>query len=198
MLLDDYMRSYGIKKRNNCVHFDDCMPDELKKIYTEYGGVELPFGEIFDYNTMMKLSKEPPFVGEWLAFGKDKLFCFWVCKTNCTEGKIYTTWDHEMEKEIGEPVFDNIVDFFYECEEEWTDFDNLDSKYDVVLVKSGKGLSVLGRIKKDLNLNISSKDLLIRSKKLPCSLGTVSYETVKKSKESKYNYLKEYVKFNKI
>jgi len=31
MLLDDYMRSYGIKKRNNCVHFDDCMPDELKK-----------------------------------------------------------------------------------------------------------------------------------------------------------------------
>lgn len=158
----------------------------------------MPFGEIFDYNTMMKLSKEPPFVGEWLAFGKDKLFCFWVCKTNCTEGNFYTTWDHEMEKEIGEPVFDNIVDFFYECEEEWTDFDNLDSKYDVVLVKSGKGLSVLGRIKKDLNLNISSKDLLIRSKKLPCSLGTISYEIVKKSKEPKYNYLKEYVKFNKI
>ncbi len=181
------------------MHFDDCIPDELKQIYMEYGGVELPFGEIFDYDIMMELSKNPPFIGEWLAFGKDKLFCFWVCKINCKEGnKIYTTWDHEMENEIGEPVCDNIVDFFYECEKEWEDFDNLDSNYDVVLLKLGKGLSMLGRIKKDLNLNISSKDLLIRSKKLPCSLGIVSYEIVKRLKEPKYNYLKEYVKFNKI
>lgn len=199
MKLDDYMKSYGIKKSVNDMPLENYLPDELKKIYLEYGGVELPFGEIFDYETMMKVSKEPPFAKEWLAFGKDNLFCFWVCKINSAEGdKIYTTWDHEMEKEIGEPVFENIVDFFYDCEKEWDDFDNLDSNYDAVLLKYDGGLSMLGRIKKDLNLNISSKDLLIKSKSLPCSLGAVPYEIVEKLKAPQYDYLKEYLEFNKI
>lgn len=40
----------------------------------EYGGVKLPFGEIFDYDTMIKVSKDSPFTDKWLAFGKDNLF----------------------------------------------------------------------------------------------------------------------------
>lgn len=103
-----------------------------------------------------------------------------------------------MEKEIGEPVFENIVDFFHDCEKEWNDFENLDSNYDVVLLKYDGELSTLGRIKKDLKLNISSKELLIKSKKLPCSLGNVPYEIVRKLQEPQYDYLKEYVEFNKI
>lgn len=197
MTLDNYMKQMNVEKHRNII-CEYNVPEDMKKMIEEYEGAVLPFGEIFDYETMKKKSQEEPFNNKWLVFGKDGSFSFWVCKINCTSGDIaYTTWDHEAEKTVGEPAFDNIVDFLNDCAKEWDEFDNLDVLYNVILQSYNNKLSLLLNIKKDLNLNLTSKELLIKTKTLPNIIGKVPYNIVKKLEGGQYEYLKEYIRFER-
>lgn len=196
MNLEAYMNKFHIDKQQHIIKSKEKLPAELKQLLEQYEGAELPFGEIFDYKTMQEMSQKPPFNNEWLIFGRDNFFSFWVCKANGQPGEdIYTTWDHEMEATIGEPAYSSLAEFLADCENEYDDYEDSDATYTVILYKKAS-LSTLMLIKNILSLPLSSKDLLAKSKLCPCILGIVSHKDVKKAEDKTFGFLKQYVRFS--
>ena len=69
--------------------------------------------------------------------------------------------------------------------------------YNVILQNYNNKLSLLLNIKKDLNLNLTRKELLMKTKTLPNIIGKVPYNIVKKLEGGPYEYLKEYIRFER-
>ncbi|BAL83038.1 hypothetical protein SELR_13300 [Selenomonas ruminantium subsp. lactilytica TAM6421] len=197
MTIEQYMDELKIEKKDHNIIFEYPIPDELKRFLKKYEDTELPFGEIFDYGTIKKMSQRPPFNNEWFVFGKDKYFSYWVCKVDATkEEKVYTTWDHEMDECVGEAVCSDLLEFLTSCELDYDDFEDTVTTYTAILYNKAS-LSTLALINNILGLQISPKELLEKSKRCPNILGTVSHKTMKKAEDETYRFIKQYVKFNK-
>lgn len=194
MTLESYMDKFHMIKEERNIQFILDIPDELKNFISQYEGAELPFGYIFDYKTMQELSQEQPFDNRWLAFGKDNYFSYWCCKIGSELGEaVYTTWDHEAGADIDKPVYNSLVDFLCACEEEYDEFEDTVSEYEAILYHSCN-LKTLMQIKNELGLNITSKNMLEKSKHCPSVLGLVSHKKAKYASEE----TKKYIYFRKM
>ena len=191
------MDELNIEKKDHTINFEYIIPEELKRFLKKYEDTGLPFGEIFDYNTIIKMSQYPPFNNEWLVFGRDKYFSYWVCKLNAQKGEnVYTTWDHEMEETVDKATYSSLVEFLSDCEKDYDDFEDAATTYTVVIYNK-VSLSTLMLIKNILELQISSKELLEKAKNYPSILGVVSHKSMKKADDKTYEFIKKYVRFNR-
>ncbi len=94
-------------------------PKVLHKLYETIGSAELPYGRIYKLDLAIKTSKKSPFFPNWFVFGQDNYFSFWVClKAESEDGYYFTTWDHELGLEIDEPVWEDLLSFLKDIEEE--------------------------------------------------------------------------------
>lgn len=60
------------------------------------------------------------FKPNWFVFGQDKYFSFWICLyAPDLEGLSFTSWDHNLESEIDEPVYKDRVSFLKDEEQEY-------------------------------------------------------------------------------
>ena len=197
MTLEQYMTKLNVRKNKHNINWGYAIPEELRYFLNKYENIELPFGIIFDFDTMQEISQKPPFNNEWLVFGRDKYFSFWLCKVNAKKGEnIYTAWDHEKEGTVGEAAYSSLIEFLSDCEKDYDDFEDTVTTYTAILYNK-VSLSTLVLIKNILGLQISSKDLLDKSKRCPSILGTVSHKSMKKADDKTYEFIKKYVLFNK-
>ncbi len=96
------------------------IPKAIQDLYKIISTAELPFGRIFSVDEALKKSKLFPFNPNWFVFGQDKYFSFWVCLYNPDlDGLSFTSWDHEFESEIDEPVYEDIISFLKDEEQEY-------------------------------------------------------------------------------
>ena len=49
------MDELNIEKKDHTINFEYIIPEELKRFLKKYEDTGLPFGEIFDYNTIIKM-----------------------------------------------------------------------------------------------------------------------------------------------
>lgn len=107
------------------------IPKVIQDLYKVVSVAELPFGRIFSIEKALKMSDLLPFKPNWFVFGQDKYFSFWICLyTPDLEGLSFTSWDHELESEIDEPVYKDIVSFLKDEEEEYNSLKEYDGYYD--------------------------------------------------------------------
>ena len=76
MTLEQYMTKLNVRKNKHNINWGYAIPEELRCFLNKYENIELPFGIIFDFDTMQEISQKPPFNNEWLVFGRDKYFSF--------------------------------------------------------------------------------------------------------------------------
>ena len=83
------------------------------------GSVDLPYGRIYDLDLAITNSNRAPFSPDWFVFGQDNYFSFWLCyKRNNNCGHYFTYWDHESGLEIEAPIWDDLLSFLKEMDEE--------------------------------------------------------------------------------
>lgn len=98
------------------------VPKVMQKFYENIKEVDLPFGRIYDIDLALNNSKKSPFFPNWFVFGQDNYSSFWLCtKSDNNDGCYYTYWDHEAGLEIEEPVWDDLLSFLKEMEEDSND-----------------------------------------------------------------------------
>ena len=99
------------------------IPKVIQDLYKIISIAELPFGRIFSIDEALKMSEVLPFKPNWFVFGQDKYFSFWVCLyIPDSDGLSFTSWDHEFESEIDEPVYKDIVSFLKDEEKGYNSF----------------------------------------------------------------------------
>lgn len=101
------------------------IPEAMRAFYKSFQRVELPYGRIYDLDTALRQSRKAPFSPDWFVFGQDNYFCFWLClKGKADDGLSFTYWDHESGLDIEEPVWEDLLSFLTEMEEESEDYEN--------------------------------------------------------------------------
>lgn len=89
----------------------DSLPLVLKRFYRITNGIVLPFGRIFPVEGVVRAAQAQPMEPDWIVFGQDPHFTFWLCRKTPWNGCSVTSWDHESRTEIGEPCWEEILDF---------------------------------------------------------------------------------------
>ena len=121
----DELYGKDLKKSEGCSEDGklDLVPERLREFYTAFQSMRMPFGEIFSIDESIKISKSEPFKSEgWFCFGQDDYFSFWLCRISPdSEGLSFTSWDHEMEEEIGQPAFENLADYLKFLSDDYMD-----------------------------------------------------------------------------
>lgn len=98
------------------------IPGAMRGFYKTFQNVELPYGRIYDLDTALRQSRKAPFFPNWFVFGQDNYFCFWLCLKGKADDNLYfTCWDHESGLDIEEPVWEDLLSFLKEMEEESKD-----------------------------------------------------------------------------
>lgn len=118
--LMEYLNGIGaqVKPAAGSSKGKDC-PEALRALYDVIGSAELPFGTIYDLDTAIKVSERAPFFPDWFVFGEDHYFSYWLCyKGENEEGFYFTYWDHESGLDIGPPVWEDLLTFLQEAEED--------------------------------------------------------------------------------
>ena len=98
------------------------IPQVMQNFYEKIKSVDLPFGRIYNLELALRNSKKNPFYPNWFVFGQDNYFNFWLCsKKENKNGCYYTYWDHESGLDIEEPVWEDLLSFLKEMEEDSKD-----------------------------------------------------------------------------
>lgn len=119
--LNDYLRKVNanIIKQKGIID-EEKIPEVLQKFYSNIKSVELEYGNIWNYNKALEISKAEPFYPNWFVFGKDNYFNFWLCsKINYENNCYFTYWDHESGLEIEEPIWKDLLSFLQAMEKEY-------------------------------------------------------------------------------
>ena len=105
----------------------DSIPLVLREFYREYESIQLPFGEIDSIDIAIRHSNTAePFKSEgWFCFGFDGYFSFWLCKyVPDKENLSFTSWDHDSGDDIGEAVYESLIDFLEDLRLEYEEIKN--------------------------------------------------------------------------
>lgn len=95
------------------------IPQVLHEFYEQIGSVDLPYGRIYDIDLALANSKRMPFYPNWFVFGQDNYTSFWICtKKDNVDGCYFTYWDHDSGLDIEEPVWEDLLSFLKEMEED--------------------------------------------------------------------------------
>lgn len=118
-----------IKKYGSQIEIIDPIPNDdklsnipvaLQALYKFASGIKLPFGQIYTLEKALEQSERVPFKPNWFVFGKDNYFSFWICSfREDSDGLSFTYWDHESGNDIDGAVWEDIVSFLKEMEEEY-------------------------------------------------------------------------------
>jgi hypothetical protein len=104
------------------------LPDALRQLYQLIGHAEFPFGRVYSLDKALEMSERLPFKPNWLAFGQDNYFSFWLRAVEKeSNGLCITSWDHESRTDI-EAAFLNMADFFKDMADEYDE--NLADRWD--------------------------------------------------------------------
>lgn len=97
------------------------VPEALREFYSEFADLETPFGYIKTIENARKHSDREPFKKEgWFSFGFDGYFSFWLCLCRPDEENLsLTSWDHGGSHEIGEAVYEDLIEFLEVIREEY-------------------------------------------------------------------------------
>ncbi len=99
------------------------LPVALQELYALGDGIDLPFGYVYTIAQIQEASKTAPFFPDWLVFGQDPYGVFWVCKKQPdAQGLSFTTWDHDFEEEIDDPIFADVLSLLDDLENDYLDF----------------------------------------------------------------------------
>lgn len=100
------------------------LPAPLREFYRHYDGADLPFGHIFSLDdTLHDPIARQAFGDEWVQFGCDEYFTFWLCRPSADgEGLWLVPWDHDSETDI-EAVYADLPAFLYALAEEYDGFE---------------------------------------------------------------------------
>lgn len=114
-ILENLKNEYPETELNLRVCGDDLikrMPEPLREFYSIYDSAYFPFGyilspeEIFDDPVATQA-----FGDEWLEFGCDEYFTFWLCRfAPDSEGLWFDPWDHDSETDP-EAAFADLPSF---------------------------------------------------------------------------------------
>lgn len=101
------------------------VPQMLCKFYERIKSVDLPYGNIYDIDLAIEISKRAPFFPNWFVFGKDNYFSYWLCfKGNNGDGCYFTCWDHESGLDIDEPAWEDLLSFLKAMEEDSNEYED--------------------------------------------------------------------------
>ncbi len=99
------------------------LPKALQALYALGEGIALPFGYLYTVAQIQEYSETEPFFPDWLVFGQDPYGVFWVCaKEPNAEGFSFTTWDHDFETTIDEPIFETVLELLDDLEDDHLEF----------------------------------------------------------------------------
>lgn len=118
--LMEYLNDIGaqVKEAASPPQGKEC-PEALRELYDVIGSAELPFGTIYDLDTAIKVSERAPFFPDWFVFGQDPYSSYWLCyKGENEEGLSFTYWDHASGLGIEPPVWEDLLSFLKEMEED--------------------------------------------------------------------------------
>lgn len=108
------------------------LPVALQELYALGNGMRLPFGDIYTIAQIQEISQKAPFFPDWLVFGQDPFGGFWVCrKEPNAEGFSFTTWDHDFETEISEPIFATVLEVLDDLEDDYLQFLEDEKEFDL-------------------------------------------------------------------
>ena len=96
------------------------LPGPLREFYALYDGADFPFGHILPPEEAMNdpVAKQA-FGDEWLQFGCDEYFTFWLCRYEPDgEGLWLDAWNHDSETDP-EPAFADLPTFLHFVAEEF-------------------------------------------------------------------------------
>ncbi len=95
------------------------VPEAMRDFYESFKSAIMPYGIIYDLELALNNSKRAPFFPDWFVFGQDNYSCFWLCwKGESDDGCYFTYWDHESGRGIEEPVWEDLLSFLKEVEED--------------------------------------------------------------------------------
>ncbi len=116
----DYFDSIGAQvNKETCSLEGKDFLEVLRELYDTVGSVDLPYGIICNLDLAIKISASDPFSQEWFVFGGDNYFSYWLCyKGENEEGHYFTYWDRESGMDIEPPIWDDLLTFLKEVEED--------------------------------------------------------------------------------
>ena len=88
------------------------LPEPLREFYSLYDSADFPFGHILPPEEALNdpVARQA-FGEEWLQFGCDEYFTFWLCRYEPDgEGLCLDAWDHDSETDP-EPAFADLPSF---------------------------------------------------------------------------------------
>lgn len=168
MNINECIRKMELYYRNGIVYTKStytsdvfsALPIQLEEFYKNYGGMQLPFGQIYSIEKAIKMSKRIPFeCGEWFCFGQDNFFSFWLCKKGVKKNEMaFSIWDHECGDDIEEACFSELCEFLKYLSDE---YDNSEEDRCDVIVEScdSQGLKELMTLKKIFSSMLSISEI---------------------------------------
>lgn len=152
------------------------VPHALWDLYRAYSQGSLPFGDIYTPGHAAERSKAEPFASQgWFCFGYDRYFTFWLCKWSPDKEHLsFTAWDHGAGGEIGGAVFETVVQFLQDEQEEFEENRETGSvMLDELPDDKTRFLAALRRV---FSLSVSAGELLGEIQQLPyCVAEEVPY-----------------------
>lgn len=135
-------------------------PVQLIDFFDNFDELKIPFGEIFSIERIIEMSDREPFRSEnYICFGKDNYFSYWICKKDVKEGEdCFSIWDYETSFEEVEPCFSKLSELLEFAEKEYK---NSEEDGCNVIIKSSDAqcLSELMKIKKLFSSSLSIAEI---------------------------------------
>lgn len=177
--------SKSSSQKNLCVQLID--------FFDNFDELKTPFGEIFSIEKIIEMSDREPFKSEnYICFGKDNYFSYWICKKDVKEGEdCFSIWDHETSFDEVEPCFSELTELLEFAENEYND-----SEEDIcdVIIKSSdsQSLSELMKIKKLFSSSLSIGEIKNQVNNGSCIIkeGINLYRAKKILSENNFEHIK--------
>jgi hypothetical protein len=114
ILLREIGRDLGreLQLRPPCRAVSPDLPLPLRDFYCACDGGDIGFGALYSQEQLE--SRAAGFAPDWIPFGWDNRFSFWLCARNAPSGLWLTTWDHESRTEIEGATSTGLVAFLRE------------------------------------------------------------------------------------
>lgn len=181
---------YKQKSTNNSENF---LPVQLIDFFNNFDELKLPFGEVFSIEKIIEMSNREPFKSKnYICFGKDNYFSYWICKKDIKEGEdCFSIWDYETSFDEVEPCFSELTELLEFAENEYND-----SEEDIcdVIIKSSDSQSLpeLMKIKKLFSSSLSIGEIKNQVNNGSCVIkeGINLYRAKKILSENNFEHIK--------
>lgn len=85
------------------------LPERLAPLYQVCNGVQLPIGQIWSVDQILAHPPAAPITPDWVAFGRDRYFSYWLCHRVGVGQLHFTAWDHESRINTINPCYPSLV-----------------------------------------------------------------------------------------